>query len=38
MESGQHEISLIALEKIARFFNVSLDELVYMDGELPQER
>ncbi|WP_213522522.1 XRE family transcriptional regulator [Nonlabens sp.] len=29
--------SLNALEKIARFFNVTLDELVYMDGELPQE-
>jgi hypothetical protein len=25
------------LEKIANFFNVTLDELVYMDGELPQE-
>jgi hypothetical protein len=25
------------LEKIARFFNVTLDELVYMDGGLPQE-
>jgi hypothetical protein len=29
--------SLHALEKIASFFKVSLDELVYMDGELPQE-
>lgn len=29
--------SLNALEKIARFFNVTLDELNYMDGELPQE-
>jgi transcriptional regulator with XRE-family HTH domain len=37
IESGQREISLSALEKIARFFNISLDELVYMDGELPQE-
>jgi hypothetical protein len=25
------------LEKIANFFNVTLDELVYMNGELPQE-
>jgi transcriptional regulator with XRE-family HTH domain len=37
IESGQREISLNALEKIARFFGVTLDELVYMDGELPQE-
>ena len=37
MESGQREISLNALSKIASFFNVSLDEIVYMDGELPQE-
>jgi hypothetical protein len=29
--------SLNALEKIARFFNVTLDELVYMDGDLPKE-
>ena len=28
MESGQREISLNALDKIARFFNVTLDELV----------
>ncbi|MFT7117639.1 MAG: hypothetical protein ACI9LF_000003 [Flavobacteriales bacterium] len=25
------------MEKIANFFNVTLDELVYMNGELPQE-
>jgi hypothetical protein len=31
------EVSLNALEKIARFFGVTLDELVYMDGELPRE-
>jgi hypothetical protein len=37
MERGQREIYLNALEKIASFFKVSLDELVYMDGELPQE-
>ena len=37
MEGGQREISLIALEKFARFFNVTLDELLYGDGELPQE-
>jgi len=37
IESGQREISLNALEKIARFFGVTLDELVYMDGELPHE-
>jgi DNA-binding XRE family transcriptional regulator len=37
IESGQREISLNALEKIARFFGVTLDELVYMDGELPRE-
>lgn len=37
IESGQREISLNALERIARFFNVTLDELVYMETEIPQE-
>jgi transcriptional regulator with XRE-family HTH domain len=37
IESGQREISLNSLEKIVRFFRVTLDELVYMDREMPQE-
>ena len=37
IENGQREISVSALDKIARFFNISIDELVHLDGDLPQE-
>ena len=37
IETEQREISVSALDKVARFFNVSIDELVHLDGELPQE-
>lgn len=37
IENGQREISVSALDKIARFFNVTIDELVHLDGDLPQD-
>jgi transcriptional regulator with XRE-family HTH domain len=37
IESGQREISIAALDKIASFFNVTLDELVHMGEEVPEE-
>lgn len=37
IETEQREISVSALDKVASFFNVSIDELVHLDGELPQE-
>ncbi len=37
IENGQREISVSALDKIAHFFNITIDELVHLDGELPEE-
>lgn len=37
VESGQRELSVAALNKIARYFNITLDELVNMEGSVPQE-
>lgn len=37
IENGQRELSITALNKVAQFFNVSLDQLVNMNGNLPQE-
>ena len=37
VEGGQRELSIKALNKIARYFGVSLDQLVNGDGPLPEE-
>lgn len=37
IETEQREISVSALDKVASFFNVSIDQLVHLNGELPQE-
>jgi transcriptional regulator with XRE-family HTH domain len=37
IESGQREISIAALDKIAQYFNISLDELVHMGDDIPKE-
>lgn len=37
IESGQREISIAALDKIAKYFDISLDELVHMGNDVPQE-
>ncbi len=37
IENGQREISLAAVDKIAEFFNISIDELVHMGQEIPKE-
>ncbi len=37
IENGQREISITALDKIANFFNITIDQLVHMEGELPTE-
>lgn len=37
IENDQREISVSALDKVAQFFNVSIDELVHLGDELPQE-
>lgn len=37
VEGGQRELFIKALNKIARYFGVSLDQLVNGDGSLPEE-
>ncbi len=37
IENGQREISITALDKIAKFFNITIDQLIHMEGELPIE-
>jgi len=37
VESGQRELSVTALNKVARYFNITLDELVNMESIIPQE-
>ena len=37
IESGQREISVAALDKIARFFGVTVDELIHMENDIPKE-
>jgi transcriptional regulator with XRE-family HTH domain len=37
IESGQREISVDALNKIARYFGMTIDQMVNFDGGIPQE-
>jgi transcriptional regulator with XRE-family HTH domain len=37
IENGQREISVVAVDKIAQFFNISIDELVHLGEDIPQE-
>lgn len=37
IESGQREISVDALNKIARYFGMTIDQIVNFDGAVPQE-
>jgi len=37
IENGQREISVAALDTIARHFSITLDELVHMDNDVPRD-
>lgn len=37
VENGQREISITAINKIAKFFEVTLDDIVNNKDEIPQE-
>lgn len=37
IESGQREISVDALNKVARYFGMTIDQIVNFDGTVPQE-
>lgn len=37
IESGQREISIAAIDKIANYFNITIDELVHLGNDIPKE-
>jgi transcriptional regulator with XRE-family HTH domain len=37
IEKGEREPSIEALEKIARLFGMTIDELVHLEGKVPKE-
>lgn len=37
IESGQREISVDALNKVAKYFGMTIDQIVNFDGAIPQE-
>ena len=37
IESGQREISVAALDRIASYFNTTVDEIIHMGEDVPQE-
>ncbi len=37
IENGQRDISIAALDKIAAFFNITIDQLVHLENDLPKE-
>jgi len=37
IENGQRELSINALSKVSKLFNITLDELVNMEGDVPEE-
>lgn len=37
IESGQREISIAAIDKIANYFNMTIDELVHLGNDIPKE-
>ena len=37
VESGERDLSIDAINKVAKFFGMSIDELVNFDGKIPNE-
>lgn len=37
MEKGEREVSISVADKLAKFYGISLDELVHMNGQVPDE-
>ncbi len=37
MEKGERDVSIEVADKLAKYFGVSLDELVHMSGNVPEE-
>jgi len=37
IENGQREASVELLDKLAKFYGITIDQIVYMDTEIPRE-
>ena len=37
MEKGEREVSITTADKLAKYFGITLDELVHMNGDMPNE-
>jgi len=37
MEKGERDVSISTADKLAKYFGISLDELVHMNGNVPDE-
>lgn len=37
MEKGERDISIEVADRLAKFYGITLDELVHMDGQVPKE-
>jgi len=37
MEKGEREVFISVADKLAKFYGISLDELVHMNGQVPDE-
>lgn len=37
VETGDRDLSIEAINKIAKYFNISIDQLVNFDGDIPKE-
>lgn len=37
MEKGEREVSISVADKLAKFYGISLDELIHMNGKIPDE-
>lgn len=37
VESGERELSIEAISKVAQYFGLTIDELVHFDGNLPDD-
>ena len=37
MEKGERDISIEVADKLAKFYGISIDELIHMNGKIPEE-
>lgn len=37
VETGKRDLSIDAVNKIARYFNMTIDQLINLEGEIPQD-